>query len=385
MSTARRKLLTRLIGLITVLALQTAWAHDIRITIPRRSELTPVQRLNRKGVEAVQKHEYDKAEAIFYKAYLYDPADPFTLNNLGYISELQGDLDRAQTFYALSAKQGCNATVDLSSVKTLQGKPMTYALNNIGNAPMRVNRMNIKAIELLSQGRNFEADRLLRQALKLQPQDPFTLNNLAVADEATGDLQDALKFYDRAADLHSSEPIVVSANKSLRGKPVSRAAAESAQELEKKMQNLAPGQTQAMMFTFQGVAAVNRNDWHAAKQDFLRAYSLDPNDAFTLNNVGYVAEKNGDIETAQFFYSRARAAEGSDVRVGLATRPGTEGQPLFAVANDSDHAINHVLVRDQQIRRQETGPIELIPRGNPSPPSNNQPGGTRPPNSQPQQ
>ena len=51
-----------------------------------------MQRLNREGVEAVKRHDYEKAEALFLKAYLYDPADPFTLNNLGYISELQGQL-----------------------------------------------------------------------------------------------------------------------------------------------------------------------------------------------------------------------------------------------------------------------------------------------------
>src|SRR5665213_1071654 len=68
-------------------------ARDLRITIPRPSKLTPVQRLNRAGVDAVVKHQYEKAEGLFYKAYLYDPADPFTLNNLGYISELRGQLD----------------------------------------------------------------------------------------------------------------------------------------------------------------------------------------------------------------------------------------------------------------------------------------------------
>ena len=73
-----------------------AWARDmLKINIPRRSELTPVQRLNREGVDAVGKHQYDRAEALFYKAYLYDPSDPFTLNNLGDISDLNGQLDRA--------------------------------------------------------------------------------------------------------------------------------------------------------------------------------------------------------------------------------------------------------------------------------------------------
>ena len=49
---------------------------------------------------------------------------------------------------------------------------------------MRVNRLNLEAVNLLSEGRNFEATGLLQQALSLDPQDPFTLNNLGAADEA---------------------------------------------------------------------------------------------------------------------------------------------------------------------------------------------------------
>ena len=99
----------------TAVVLQTASAGDIRITIPRGSKLTPVQRLNREGVEAVRKRNYKKAEELFYKAYLFDPEDAFTLNNLGYISEMQGQIDRAQRFYALSAEHSSDATVDLAS------------------------------------------------------------------------------------------------------------------------------------------------------------------------------------------------------------------------------------------------------------------------------
>src|ERR1700735_3236668 len=89
--------------------------QDLKITLPRRSQLTPVQRLNRDGVDAVRKQQYDKAEALFYKAYLYDPSDPFTLNNLGYIAELQGELDRAQQFYKLASEQGTDAYIDRSN------------------------------------------------------------------------------------------------------------------------------------------------------------------------------------------------------------------------------------------------------------------------------
>src|ERR1700727_2786214 len=104
------------------------WARDtLTITIPRHSNLTLVQRLNREGVEAVKKHDYATAAKLFYKAYLFDPSDPFTLNNLGYISELEGQLDRAGKFYKLAAQQGSSANIDVSSVKELKGQPMQAA------------------------------------------------------------------------------------------------------------------------------------------------------------------------------------------------------------------------------------------------------------------
>ena len=47
---------------IALLGLQLSRAGDrVRITLPRRSQLTPVQRLNREGVEAIKKHDYEKA------------------------------------------------------------------------------------------------------------------------------------------------------------------------------------------------------------------------------------------------------------------------------------------------------------------------------------
>src|SRR5689334_22102392 len=106
---SRLSLNAGIVTLALTAALQTASAGDLKITIPRRSILTPVQRLNREGVEALQKHKFAKAEELFYKAYLYDPENSFTLNNLGYVSELEGQLDRAQQFYALAAAQPSDA------------------------------------------------------------------------------------------------------------------------------------------------------------------------------------------------------------------------------------------------------------------------------------
>jgi Flp pilus assembly protein TadD len=341
-----------------------AWGKDLRITIPKRSELTPVQHLNREGVDAVRKHQYEKAEALFYKAYLYDASDPFTLNNLGYISELQGKLDRAQQFYKLASEQGSTARIDLSNSKDLEGKPLTFALTDLKDKPMEVNRMNVQAIQLLAQDRNFEAVVKLRQALAIEPQNPFTLNNLGVAEEATGNLSGALQQYDAAAASRSTEPVVVTLNRASRGKPISEVAAASARLLRKRIHNEADTESEARMLALHGVFAVNQNDWAAAKKDFLRAYSLNPNSAFSLNNLGYVAEKNGDLETAQFYYSKARSADDASARIGLATEGSAEGENLDTVANTSNLKVDSEIDAYQQAARQQTGPIELIRRGN---------------------
>lgn len=357
------KLITA-IATIAILGPQARAGDVLKITIPRRSELTPVQRLNREGVEAVKKQQYEKASAFFYKAYLYDPADPFTLNNLGYVSELQGELDRAHKFYTLASEQGSNATIDKSNAKQLEGKPMQSAFQSLQDVPMRVNRMNVNALNLLSKDGGRQAVSLLRETLRLDPQNPFTLNNLGVAYESIGEYDNALRCYSEAAASNSSEPIVVTLDRSWRGKQLSAMAASSARRLEQRMRKMGNAELSAAMLTERGVAAVNENDWSAAKQDFLHAYSLDPASAFSLNNRGFVAEMEGDLETAQFFYEKARRADNSDAKVGLATQRAAEGRKLFAVATDSDRQVDGQLDKYSQQRHQETGPIELTPRGN---------------------
>jgi Flp pilus assembly protein TadD len=348
---------------VSALGTSDAFARDsLRITIAKHSELTPVQRLNREGVSAVQRHQYDKAEALFYKAYLYDPADPFTLNNLGYISELQGQLDRAHKFYALASEQGSSATIDKSNAKNLEGRSMEYAFESLHDVNVRVNRMNVDAITLLSQNRGFEAIALLHDTLSLDPQNPFTLNNLGVAHEAIGDYDDALKYYSAAGDLRSSEPVIVTLDRSWRGKSVSAMSAESARRLEERIQKMDSAEAHAVMFTLRGVTAVNKNDWLDAREDFLQAYSLYPASAFSLNNRGFVAEMDGDLETAQFFYDKARQADDSKDLVGLASLQSAEGKSLLTVAADSNQQVDGELDIYSKDRHRQTGPIELVPR-----------------------
>jgi Flp pilus assembly protein TadD len=333
--------------------------RTLKISIPKRGKLTPVQSLNRDGVEAIRKNQIEKAESLFYKAYLFDPDDPFTLNNLGYVSELKGDFEGAHRFYGLAGQQPTEATIDRASSKSVEGKEVREAVNDIGDIPMQVNRANIESIRLMNQGRAFEAEAILQRALALDPRNPYTLNNMGYIQEMEGDFDQALKYYSAAADSHSQDPVIVTLDRKLRGKPISEVAANSAKKVRRRLQTDEGNEARVARLNLRGVAAVNRNDWANARQYFQQAYTLDPENAFSLNNLGYIAELDGDSETAQVYYDKARKADRANVRVGSATRQSAEGMKLFEVADQSNQKVDVKIAQEREARRRETGPIQL--------------------------
>jgi Flp pilus assembly protein TadD len=353
------------VGLVGIMfaACPFARAGEIKITLPMRSHLTPVQRLNRRGVEEVTKHRYEKAEVLFYRAYLLDPDDPFTLNNLGYISELQGQVDRALNFYQLAGEQATDAVIARSSSFRVEGQSIKAALA-IPDQPMQINHDNVQAVRMLSQGRAPEADLFLTQVLQKDPNNVFTLNNLGVAKEMEGESQEALKFYDQAAAENSNASAAVTLDRAWRGKPLSQMAARNARSLRTRIASQQSTEAQLADLNVRGVSALNRNDVRDAEKDFRAAYALDPNNAFALNNIGYVSEMNGDRETAEFFYGKAQTMPGANLKVGLATRTTAEGSKLLQVASESDSSVESKVAQQQAARRARHEPVELLRRDN---------------------
>ena len=353
------------VSLLAALAASTpARAGDLRIPLPGRSKSTPVQQLNREGVEAIRKNKLEKARELFYKAYLFDPNDPFTLNNLGYISELEGSVDRAERFYSLAAQVPTDAVIDQASARTVEGQTVAEVSGAIEDKAMQVNRDNVTAIRLLSQGRAPEADLLLQGALRMDPGSAFTVNNYAVAREMEGDYEGAEKYYLAAAKLKSSEPVIVTLNTAWRGKPISELAAENAKAVRARIEHENSIEARVRRLNLQGVSALNRNARYDARKYFEEAYRLDPNNPFVLNNRGYLAEMDGDRETAQFFYEKARQSPQANVAVGYASRQTAEGEKLFQVAGDNNGKMEAKLAEKQESRRRETGPVVLKRRDN---------------------
>jgi len=347
-------------------ALHTMSGEDrtLRIPLPKKSKFTPVQQLNRDGVQALKKNNIDKAKRLFYKAYLIDPNDPFTLNNLGYVSELEGDMDRAQRFYDQAQANTSEAVVDRSTTKEVEGKAVAVIAGRTAEAPMQVNRMNSEAIALLRKDRAPEADLILQQALKLDRKNPFTLNNMGFAKEKEGELELAIRYYESAAMTGSNDAVIVAIDKDWRGKPISEIAANNAEKARKELTKSEDLRTRVVRLNLRAVSAMNRNDRKTARQDFQEAYRLDPGNAFALNNMGYLAEMDGDKETAQDYYERARRAERAGSRVAVSTRPEVEGRPLEQVAQQSTSLVESKMQAEVESKRRTKGAPVLHTRDN---------------------
>lgn len=349
--------------IVTVLWLsRDALGGDLKISLPQRSKPTPVQRFNREGVDAVRRHHYEKAKTLFYRAYLFDPDDPFTLNNLGYIAELEGNAESAQRFYSLALERASNAVIDKASAPQIEGKSVRSVLAGTQDFT-QINSANREAVRLLSKGRAGEAQSVLQRNQGSVPQNAFTLNNIGVAREMQGDLEGAAKFYGEAARApQSTEPVTIASEPAWRGKLVNEMAMANAKKVQKRLQAESNEHTRAVRLSLLGVSALNRNDRADARRYFEKAYALDKDYSFSLNNLGYLAELDGDLETAQDYYERARNAERREARVGLATSSSAEGMKLSKVAQDNDQKVDAKIAAQRDLRIHDKVPIQLKQR-----------------------
>ena len=359
----RSPLLTLLVLSVLSVAMQ-AGAQQMRIPLPKKSKYTPVQALNRDGVAALKKHDIGKAKRLFYKAYLIDPNDPFTLNNLGYVAELEGSLERAQRYYDQAQANTSEAVIDRSTAEEVQGKTVASVAGHTAEGPLKVNELNSEALGLLNRDRAPEADVVLQQALKIDPKNPFTLNNMGFAKEKEGEIEEAIRYYDRSAATGSREPIVIAFNKSWRGKPISEVAQRNADESRKELSKTQDMQDRVARLNLRGVSAMNRNDRKTARDNFQQAYKLDPNNSFTVNNMGYLAELEGDKETAQSYYEQARRAKRASAKIVVSTRPEVEGHPVGQIAEQSTALVESSFAAQAEAKRRSGGPPALRTRDN---------------------
>jgi Tfp pilus assembly protein PilF len=223
----------------------------------------------------------------------------------------------------------------------------------------RSNRANVQAIMLLEKGRIFEAESVLKSALRSDANNPFLLDTLGYVMESEGDLQMASQYYSAAASVHSDERVLLTLKPKWWGKPISEVAAQSAQAVSEILAKGEGMNAHVARLNLRGVSALNHNDTVTAQKCFTEAYSLDPRNAFTINNIGYIAELNGDRETADMYYASARTAMEANERVTFATRSGAEGRKLGSLAETNEEDVESKLKAIQDAKRRSRKPVYL--------------------------
>ncbi|HUS19057.1 MAG TPA: tetratricopeptide repeat protein, partial [Terriglobales bacterium] len=290
------------------------------------------------------------------------------------ISELEGDLEKAQRYYDLASANLSEAIVDKSTSKEAEGQPVSKVAGHNETGPLQVNRLNVEAISLLQKDRAIEAEGVLLKALDLQPNNAFTLNNLGFAREKQGELESALSYYVRAANAGSEESVIIAPNKDWRGKSITKIAERNVAKVRELLETEQSVEAKVARLNLRGVSALNKNNRVAARGFFQEAIKLDPNNAFSLNNMGYVSELDNDRESANYFYAKAKNADGNGESVGMATRRAAEGRPVGAVADSNETVVSSQMERDLLAKRRNKAPVELKTRDLSSqPPSNRLP------------
>src|SRR5205807_9777936 len=111
----------------------------------------------------------------------------------------------------------------------------------------------------------------------------------------------------------------------------------------------ASAQDHAARLNMQGVSALNHNQPDKALTYFEHAFKLDPQNAFSLNNMGFVAEAKGDQETADEFYPSAQHAEQAGAPVSVATHHEMVGEAVGQVATSNSQAAEANLQAEAEI------------------------------------
>jgi hypothetical protein len=134
-------------------------------------------------------------------------------------------------------------------------------------------------------------------------------------------------------------------------------AAENSRRVSNALESNNNPEAQVAALNLRGVSALNRNDRKTAREDFEEAYKQDPNNAFALNNMGYLAELDGDRETAQIYYEKAKVAERANRPVTVASDPRVEGKRLGTVASNSDQLVDARMAALRTARRNMPGGV----------------------------
>jgi len=158
--------------------------------------------------------------------------------------------------------------------------------------------------------RNFEqAANYFRQAIRLKPDSPDTLNNLGVICQSQGKLEEAANCFRRLVDLDPNSAIGL----------CNHGVVQKAQGFHKEAESsfrraLAANPGFAEAHYNLGVVLEDQGFWDRAEKSYQQALAHKPGYVNALNRLGNLKKNRGDLEEAAACYLRAlKAAPESDM------------------------------------------------------------------------
>jgi len=174
---------------------------DAPVLEPARS--ARIESVMKRGLEAEMNEKYEEAERLYGESRRMDPADPAPLRYLGELYRHHlGDWDKArQTFEAILAMPAdplsrAVALHGLGKMTIHEGeslKGLHLMEDSVREYPLALTYRNL-AVYWNSEGDTAKADKYTREAIKLDPTDPYNLVFAAAFLAGSGHGEEALKI-----------------------------------------------------------------------------------------------------------------------------------------------------------------------------------------------
>jgi len=270
--------------------LAAAGAPDPEFTTSRRDPKDCVGENEQllRAAHAYQAGQYDEATRILQDVLRQDPQQPHALDYLGTIQFMRHDLEGARATYkrlVQAAPYYATAYIQLANVESL-----------LGNRP-ESERLYLRAAQadpsnprpprelgtfLLADGKTGPAEKLLRQAVELDPNDVLAIVGLGEAAALEQHYAEAAPLLQRALDAEPARRnITVMLNLGFVYLKLQRFT--EVERLMKEAVQLDPRQAQADALL--GAARQGSGDNAGAREAFQRALALDPHNRLALQGA----------------------------------------------------------------------------------------------------
>jgi predicted AlkP superfamily phosphohydrolase/phosphomutase/Tfp pilus assembly protein PilF len=233
---------------------------------------------NNVGVTLLAEHRYAEAEAEFRAGLKAQPGSPMLLFNLGVSLRLQGK----------------------------EGESIQIFEKCLGFQNTRQMAGHMLAQYHLGRDELVRAEELVREVLKVEPDDAELLNDLGLVLEKQGDIAGATDVFRRAADL---DPDAAMSRNNLGNLSKRSGDAETAESWYLRAIEADP----YFMGAYNNLALVyqERGELDKAIDLYSHALSKSPNSAVVLNNLGSLYYATDEADEARKLWARAAQADPS--------------------------------------------------------------------------